>query len=155
MIVYIHLQFTIGLKLAMKIVKEVLTPIKPAIEAMLAHFFSFHRPGYHKEDVLWFLKWANKTCDDDMHTLEMGILKFYLGRILVNCKVPSHSVQVAFNSLPNYHQQFRSLVGEVLMQGKDLGPAAPYIPLFYQKGLSAKNDMVNICNSYTMAARDL
>ena len=46
-------------------VKEVLVfsnniPIQPAMEALLAHFFSPHRPGYHNEDVLWFLEWVNK-----------------------------------------------------------------------------------------------
>ena len=132
----------------MKIVKEALnfpnTSIKSAVEALLAHFFSHHRPGYHKEDVTWFLDWANTQkywCASTSHdTLEMGILKFYLGSVLRICKVPSHSAHVASNSLPNYHQQFRSLVGEVLMQGENLGPAAPYIPLFYQKELSA-----NVC----------
>ena len=132
----------------MKIVKKALNfpnpSFKPAVEALLAHFFSFHRPGYHKEDVSWFLEWANTQkywCASTSHdTLEMGILKFYLGSVLCNCKVPSHSA--SSNSLPNYHQQFRSLVGEVLVQGEDLEPAAPYIPLVYQKGLSKVFAMV-------------
>ena len=64
-----HSQPTVGLKLAVEMVKEVLNdnPIQPPMEALLAHFFSPHRPGYHNEDVLWFLEWANKQkhwCDN-------------------------------------------------------------------------------------------
>ena len=61
----IHSQSAVGLKSAIEMVKEVLsssynTPIKPAVEALLAHFFSPYRPSYHRQDVLWFLECANK-----------------------------------------------------------------------------------------------
>ena len=68
----------------------------------------------------------------------MGILKLYLGYILAKCTVQSQSAHVESNALPTYHQQFRSLVGAVLVQGEDLGPPGRYIPLFYLKGLSTK-----------------
>ena len=78
----------------------------------------------------------------------MGILKFYLGHILANCTVRSHSARVDSGALPTYKQQFRSLVGEVLMQGEDLGPPGPYIPLFYQIGFTAKTKVFDkvTCN---------
>ena len=67
---FFYFQSTVGLKLAVETVTEVLVfygnPMQPVVEALLAHFFSSHRPSYHKEDVLWFLKWANKQkhwCD--------------------------------------------------------------------------------------------
>ena len=34
--------------------------VKTILEGLLAHFFSAGRPSYHREDILWFLKFANE-----------------------------------------------------------------------------------------------
>lgn len=36
------------------------TPVRLVIEGLLAHFFSPDRPSYVQDDVVWFLKFANK-----------------------------------------------------------------------------------------------
>lgn len=33
------------------------------MEGLFAHFFSSHRPAYHKEDMEWFLELANQQED--------------------------------------------------------------------------------------------
>ena len=33
------------------------------MEGLFSHFFSPHRPGYHQEDVEWFLELANQQDD--------------------------------------------------------------------------------------------
>ena len=33
------------------------------MEGLFAHFFSSHRPAYHKEDIEWFLELANQQED--------------------------------------------------------------------------------------------
>ena len=67
----------------------------------------------------------------------MSMFKFFLGRILGSYVEQPGVDQMESGPLLLYQQQFRGLVGQVLMQDMSLGPPAPYIPLFYQIGLSS------------------
>lgn len=60
--------------------------------------------------------------------MKISAFKFYLGRILGE----HNEEQELVSGLSLYQQQFRSLVGQVLIQDDSLGPPGPYIPLFYQ-----------------------
>ena len=90
-------------------VKEVLddNPTQPPMEALLAHFFSPHRPGYHNEDVLWFLEWANKQkhwCDNTFKVDEkvLNLIDPFLIMLLITTAV-SHKdgrIEVVFGPYP-------------------------------------------------------
>ena len=110
------------------------------MEGLFAHFFSPYRCGYHTEDVLWFLEYANKqkqwtansTLQLPQGTVSISVFKLYLGRILGSCD--KHAEAAALSGpLLLYHHQPRSQVGSVLMATPDLGLPAPYIPTFYHK----------------------
>lgn len=45
--------------------------IRLLIEGLFAHFFSSHRPAYHKEDVEWFLELANQQEDWCPNTVQV------------------------------------------------------------------------------------
>ena len=44
------------------------------LEGLFAHFFSSHRPGYHKEDMEWFLELANQQEDWCVPILVEGVI---------------------------------------------------------------------------------
>lgn len=43
-----------------------------------------------------------------------------------------------------YQQHFRDLVGKTLMQMENLGDPGPYVPFFYQIGLSDLQGVVQV-----------
>ena len=63
----------------------------------------------------------------------MHVFKLYLGRILGTCDQFCDDLAFLSGPLLLYYQQPRQLVGNVLMATPDLGPPAPYIPIFYQE----------------------
>lgn len=62
--------------------------------------------------------------------MKMNLFKYYLGHILGNYEEEKSRQELCPLSL--HRQQFRNLIGEILMQPADLGSPGPYIPLFYQ-----------------------
>lgn len=64
----------------------------------------------------------------------MGILKFYLGRILGAYMEQGLEATTKSGPLLLYGH-FRVLVGDVLVQPENLGPPGPFIPSFYQISL--------------------
>lgn len=62
----------------------------------------------------------------------MSLFKFYLGHILGSYNKEGSVQQLESGPLLLYQQQFRALIGEILMQSKNMGAPGPYIPLFYQ-----------------------
>ena len=68
--------------------------------------------------------------------MELSLSKYYLGRILANQIEKGESIkQSASNPLSLYNQQFRALIGKVLIHSTNLGSLGPYIPLFYWDGV--------------------
>ena len=67
------------------------------------------------------------------HLLKLSMFKFYLGHILGEWE-ENGDQQPQYNPLQLFKQQFRLLIGEVLMTN-NLGSPGPYMPVFCQAGL--------------------
>ena len=67
--------------------------------------------------------------------MKMNLFKYYLGHILGNYEEEKSQRELEKSQklcpMSLHRQQFRNLIGEILMQPVDLGSPGPYIPFFY------------------------
>ena len=84
---------------SLEIISKEVVCVEFIIRGLLEHFFSKHRPHYHRVDIDWLLKLANEGVkwkqkpirvftDDVEHGIPLGVVKHYLLMVMTHEENP-------------------------------------------------------------------